>query len=81
MMTEEVLYEDKYVKLTNSEISLKWYFFPAGTKVIPYSDIKSFGRAAQSGIGFWGIKSWGLHCPSFGDHLVRFRGTGTLGTS
>jgi hypothetical protein len=59
-MTTEVLYEDKYVRLTNSEMHLKWYFFPVGTKVIPYHDIKSFGRAAQYGIGFWGIKSWGM---------------------
>jgi hypothetical protein len=59
-MTEEVLSEDKYVKLTNSEIHIKWYFFPAGTKVIQYHNIKSFGRAAQYGIGFWGVKSWGM---------------------
>jgi hypothetical protein len=59
-MAEAVLYENKYVKLTSSEIHLKWYFFPAGTKVIPYLDIKSFGRAEEYGIGFWGIKSWGM---------------------
>jgi hypothetical protein len=56
----ELLYEDKYCKLTNSQLNLKWYYFPFGTKTISYSEIKSFGRATQYDLDLLSIKAWGM---------------------
>jgi hypothetical protein len=56
----EVLYEDKYCKLTHSELSIKWYYFPFGTKTLSYSEIKSYGRALQYDLDIMSIKAWGM---------------------
>lgn len=37
---EEILYEDKDVRITNKEVVIKWYFFPIATsKKIPLKKI------------------------------------------
>lgn len=56
----EILYEDKYCKLTNSQLNIKWYYFPFGTKTLNYDEIKSFGRATDFDIGILSVKAWGM---------------------
>jgi hypothetical protein len=55
-----VVYEDGYVKLTETHITIKWYYFPYGSKVISYREIASFGRAPDFHINALGTKTWGM---------------------
>ena len=53
-----LLYEDKFVRLTEESVELKWYYFPFGTsKVIPWSDIESFQLEPVS---LMKSKGWGM---------------------
>jgi hypothetical protein len=55
------LYEDEYVRLDNTEIHIKRYYFPfASAKKLAYSEIADFGTAERMGIDFWGMKGWGM---------------------
>ena len=38
-----LLYEDRYVKITDEGVEIKWYYFPtAQSKFIAFSDVKCF---------------------------------------
>ncbi|MGO9557881.1 MAG: hypothetical protein ACLPQS_01290 [Acidimicrobiales bacterium] len=38
------LYKDRYVECSDDQLSIRAYFFPWGTKRIPYSSIKAISR-------------------------------------
>ncbi|ORX87449.1 hypothetical protein BCR32DRAFT_324431 [Anaeromyces robustus] len=55
------LYEDKYVKITNTHISLKKYYFPSFTsKNIAFTDIEKICTDKEFGVNTLGYKSWGM---------------------
>ena len=39
----EVLYEDKYCKLTNESLEIYSYYFPVGSKTLLLSEINQIG--------------------------------------
>jgi len=58
-------YEDRWIEFTDSEIRVRGYYFPWGTKRIPYASIQSLDRftmTALRGKGrIWGsgdLKHW-----------------------
>jgi hypothetical protein len=38
------LYQDRWIELTNHDVIVRGYYFPWGTKRIPYSSIRSLER-------------------------------------
>jgi hypothetical protein len=54
------IYEDEYLKITDEQIEIKYYYFPCGAKKIHFSQIESFGRASEYGIDFFDGKAWGM---------------------
>ncbi len=63
-----VLYEDKYVVLDEHALTIKTYYFPAGSKRIEYADIKS---VREEDLDFWSGKwrLWGTRMPPQWFHL------------
>lgn len=56
-----ILYEDKYVQITDTNIILKKYYFPAGnSKKIELIEIESICTDKEYGVGKLGIKVWGM---------------------
>ncbi len=52
------LYRDNRIACTDTEVRIGWYYFPFGTKTIPYSSIRSLERFTLSTLrGNWRI--WG----------------------
>lgn len=61
--TNNVLYEDKYVKLTERYLVLKWYYFlTAASKTIPMGKIDKIwvGTDPELGLNFFRKKTWGM---------------------
>ena len=53
-----LLYEDKFIRLTEESVELKWYYFPFGTsKVIRWEDIESFQTEPMNMLS---SKGWGM---------------------
>jgi hypothetical protein len=51
-------YRDDRIVCTDTEVRIDWYYFPFGSKTIPYSSIRSLERFALSPLrGNWRI--WG----------------------
>ena len=59
-MPSSVLYDDKFVQLTESHIILKKYYLFGQAKRIAYSDIELYGTAEDFGVNCFGIKTWGM---------------------
>jgi hypothetical protein len=51
-------YHDRWIECTDSEVLVKGYYFPWGTKRIPYSSIKSLDRFTMSALRGKG-RIWG----------------------
>eukprot|EP00193_Tetraselmis_chui_P000647 CAMPEP_0177754676 /NCGR_PEP_ID=MMETSP0491_2-20121128/2136_1 /TAXON_ID=63592 /ORGANISM="Tetraselmis chuii, Strain PLY429" /LENGTH=134 /DNA_ID=CAMNT_0019270075 /DNA_START=305 /DNA_END=706 /DNA_ORIENTATION=+ len=58
----EILYEDKFVRVTETDVAIKKYYFPlALRKVIPGMDIESVQNAQTLGVLKMGqCKRWGM---------------------
>eukprot|EP01119_Soliformovum_irregulare_P021819 TRINITY_DN733_c0_g1_i1.p1 TRINITY_DN733_c0_g1~~TRINITY_DN733_c0_g1_i1.p1 ORF type:complete len:130 (-),score=30.95 TRINITY_DN733_c0_g1_i1:171-560(-) len=57
----KVLYEDKWIRIGQDYIELKYYYFPIGTtKIIPLSLIKTFYNAQDAKLNWLGVKGWGM---------------------
>jgi len=57
----EILYEDKYVKITNNEILLKKYYFPSfSSKKIEFKNIEYLCTDQEYGLDILGYKVWGM---------------------
>jgi hypothetical protein len=52
------LYKDRYVELSDDQLSIRAYYVPWGTKHIPYSSIRSISRfemtALRGKLRIWG---------------------------
>lgn len=62
------VYEDKYVVLDEHAITIKTYYFPWGSKRIPYDDID---QVREEELDFWSGKwrIWGTRKPPQWFHL------------
>lgn len=57
--TEQILYEDDKIQITEKQITLKMFYFPLGlSKTIPISTIQSF--KAYRPRSFLQMKGWGM---------------------
>eukprot|EP01119_Soliformovum_irregulare_P022098 TRINITY_DN7495_c0_g1_i1.p1 TRINITY_DN7495_c0_g1~~TRINITY_DN7495_c0_g1_i1.p1 ORF type:complete len:128 (+),score=17.92 TRINITY_DN7495_c0_g1_i1:70-453(+) len=57
---KRVLYDDKYIRIAQDHIELKFYYFPfGGSKIIPLSTIRRFYSAEERRLGRLEIKAWG----------------------
>lgn len=63
-----VLYEDRFITCEPDALAVRWYFFPAGTKRIPYDDIRSVERVRVTARA-WKGRIWGTGNPRFWAHL------------
>ena len=52
-------YDDGTVACTDDELVIRRYYFPRGTKRIPYHTIKQVRRVGLESIGGWRIRIWG----------------------
>jgi len=58
---KDILYEDKFIKITNSHIFLKKYYFPTFiSKKIALTDIESVCTDREYGLNPLGYKTWGM---------------------
>ena len=63
-MPEPAVYEDRWISCTDSDLRIRGYYFPWGTKVIPYHRIRAVRRVDLSALrGQWRI--WGTSNPRF----------------
>jgi hypothetical protein len=51
-------YKDRWIECTDGEILVHGYYFPWGTKRIPYADIRSFSRFTMTALRGKG-RIWG----------------------
>jgi hypothetical protein len=57
----DILYNDKYIQITNNEIMLKKYYFPSfSSKKIEFSDIEYICSDQEYGVDILGYKVWGM---------------------
>jgi len=57
----EILYDDKFINITNNHIFLKKYYFPTATsKKIAFTDIESICTDHEYGLNALGYKTWGM---------------------
>lgn len=57
-------YSDRWIRCTDREILIKGYYFPWGTKRIPYSAIRSVQRVSLSA-GRGQLRIWGTANPRY----------------
>eukprot|EP00536_Pseudo-nitzschia_multiseries_P003898 jgi/Psemu1/302230/fgenesh1_kg.62_\ len=58
-----VLYEDRFVRLTDDALVIKWYYFPTGkSKTIPRKDIDRMwvGTDPELDLTWYRKKTWGI---------------------
>jgi len=61
-------YRDRWIECTADAMRIRGYYFPRGTKHIPYSSIRSFRRVdIDNFTGRWRI--WGTANPRYWAHL------------
>ena len=56
----DVLYEDEYVRVTNTHVVLKAYYIPGLPKNIAFGDIEKCQTDRQYGVTPLGYKNWGM---------------------
>jgi hypothetical protein len=64
----QMLYRDRWIECTDDDIRVRFYYFPFGTKRIPYSRIRSVRRVAVSPLRGRG-RIWGTANPGYWAHL------------
>ena len=52
-------YSDKYLSIDGGVLTIRWYFFPAGTKRITLSDVHSCEEHTMSGLMSGKSRIWG----------------------
>jgi len=57
---KDILYEDRFIKITNSHIFLKKYYITFQSKKIALTDIESVCTDHEYGLNPFGYKSWGM---------------------
>ena len=67
-MSDQVLFEDRDVKITSKEVIIKCYYFPFGNrKVIPFSRIKKIEKRE---LGWAKARLWGMDVTQWGYWLA-----------
>lgn len=57
-----MLYQDSFVSMSEQDITIKWYYFPIGSKTVALSDIERVEARSSSLVnGKWRI--WGTGSP------------------
>ncbi|KAJ2608808.1 hypothetical protein H4S08_004308 [Coemansia sp. RSA 1365] len=57
----QVVYEDKYLKVTEEALVVKLYYFPTlGSRTIRWEEIEWVKMASEANIGWLGLKMWGM---------------------
>jgi hypothetical protein len=51
-------YKDRWIECTDAGVEIRWYYFPWGTKRIPYTSIRSVKRFQLTALGGKG-RIWG----------------------
>ena len=60
-LPSDVLYDDSYVRLTETQVIIKKYYFPfALPKTINYADIERCATGTQLGLAMLDYKTWGM---------------------
>jgi hypothetical protein len=68
------MYRDEWIECTDEGIRIRGYYFPWGTKLIPYRKIRSVQRVALS--AFRGqLRLWGTANPRYWASLDPHRGS------
>jgi hypothetical protein len=71
-------YDDRWIECTPDAVKVRGYYFPWGTKRIPYSSIRSVRRVTMGvGTGKWRI--WGTANPRYWASLDPGRPKKTVG--
>jgi hypothetical protein len=63
-----VLYRDRWIECTEDAVRVRFYYFPFGTKSIPYSRIRAVQRVTLSTLRGRG-RIWGTANPGYWAHL------------
>ncbi len=63
-----MLYRDRWIECTDEELRVRFYYFPFGTKRIPYARIKAVRRVPVSVFRGRG-RIWGTANPGYWAHL------------
>jgi hypothetical protein len=71
-------YHDKMVECTESAVRIRSYYFPAGTKTIPYGQIRGVRRVAM-GVATGRARIWGTANPRYWAGLDTARPTKKVG--
>lgn len=58
MPSQSPLYEDTYITCDEQGLTIRWYYFPFGDKVVPYESIQGFEKIELGFEGKWRI--WGM---------------------
>ncbi|PIA14335.1 hypothetical protein COEREDRAFT_82849 [Coemansia reversa NRRL 1564] len=57
----QVLYEDKYLKVTEEALIVKLYYFPTlGSRTIYWEEIEWVKIASEANVGWLELKMWGM---------------------
>ena len=62
-----ILYEDKWLVCDDDAITIKTYYFPIGSKRIPYTQLKGISEQALTAASNYRI--WGASDPRYWFHL------------
>lgn len=69
-----ILYEDRYLVCDDEALTIKDYFFPKGSKRIPYADIRKVSELTMTALtGQWRI--WGMGLSPYWYHYDALRPT------
>jgi len=63
-----MLYRDRWIECTEDAVRVRFYYFPFGTKTIPYARIRGVRRVALSALRGRG-RIWGTANPGYWAHL------------
>jgi hypothetical protein len=62
------VYRDRWIECTDTGIRVRFYYFPWGTKTIPYSRIRAVRRVSMGTLRGRG-RIWGTANPGYWAHL------------
>jgi len=63
-----MLYQDRWIGCTEDAIRVRFYYFPVGTKTIPYTQIRAVRRVPLGPLRGRG-RLWGTGNPGYWAHL------------
>jgi hypothetical protein len=58
------LYRDRWIECTSGALRIRGYYFPWGTKTVPYTSIRAF-RRVEMGVFGGQLRIWGTGHPRY----------------